>query len=125
MSKRVRNQILALAVNLGLLAFATSSVYAWDITDPFAALSENPCILIQNIANMLISFVVVAGVIFLAMGGIQYMSSGGDKVAVEAAKGKVTGAVTGLLIGFGGYFIIRVLMSIAAGTVPACKPQIV
>lgn len=115
---------MALAVNLGLLAFATSSVYAWNITDPFAGLSENPCTLVEGIANMLIGFVVAAGVIFLAMGGIQYMQSGGDKMAVEAAKGKVTGAVTGLLIGFGGWFIIRVLMSIASGTVPACEPTI-
>lgn len=123
MTKRVRNQILALGANLGL--FVSVALPAYAITDPFENLTENPCTFIDGVATMGVGFVVLAAVIFFAIGGIQYMQSGGDKVAVEAARGKITGAVTGVIAGLGGYFIVRLITFIGRATaVPACVPQL-
>ena len=43
----------------------------------------------------------------LIMGGIQWISSGGDKQAVEAARGKVTNALVGLVILFAVFAILQ------------------
>lgn len=58
-------------------------------------------------------FVVGALIFFfiLIIGAIQWISSGGDKNAVEAAKGKVSNAVIGIVILFSVYAIIMIIES--------------
>lgn len=123
-NKRVRNHALALALNSSLLLFAALPAYA-AITDPFELLSTDICVLGEALANMAIGIVIFIGLVFLALGGIQYAQSGGDKMAVEQARGKITGAVVGTLVGIGGYFLIRLVIYILRGseTVP-CEPQL-
>lgn len=65
------------------------------------------------VANLYVTLVIVAGIgtfIYLALGGFQYITSGGDKAAVEAARNKITYALMGLAIVVGAYalsFIIQ------------------
>ena len=40
------------------------------------------------------------------IGGIQWMTAGGDKAAIEQARGKVTNALVGLVILFSTFAII-------------------
>jgi hypothetical protein len=62
-------------------------------------------------AAITLGFIVGAVVFFftLLIGGIQWISSGGDKQAVEAARGKVTNAFIGLIILFALFAIIQLL----------------
>ncbi len=48
----------------------------------------------------------------LLIGGIQWMTSGGDKAGLEAAKGRITAALIGLLILFSAFAIIKLLETI-------------
>lgn len=76
---------------------------------------ENPlqwdtiCEAIGGVTTFIIGIAGAVALILLIVGGIQYMSSGGDKIAVEASRGRITAAVVGLLIVFGAYLIINVI----------------
>jgi hypothetical protein len=58
-----------------------------------------------------LSFVIGTLVFFfvLIMGAIQWISSGGDKQALESARGKVTSAIIGLVILFSLFAILNLL----------------
>lgn len=47
--------------------------------------------------------------IFLIFGGISMMLSRGDPKALEAAKAKITGALTGFIILFVSYWIVQII----------------
>lgn len=65
---------------------------------------------ISRIVPALISFLFIIGcvafILYMGLGGIQWITSGGDKVAHEQAKGRITNAVIGLFILFSLYAII-------------------
>lgn len=64
------------------------------------------------ISNLITIFLIVAVVVaffFLVMGGIRYITSGGDREAAEAARSQITKAVIGLLLVFIAYAILRLL----------------
>ncbi len=55
---------------------------------------------------------VVAALVFfflLIIGGIQWMTSGGDKAATESARGRITAALIGLVIVFAAWAIATLL----------------
>lgn len=87
-----------------------------EITNP--ALSESLRKLtgeafLGNFVSTLITLILIAGsIIFLFLllfGGIQWMLSGGDKAATEAARGRITSALVGLLIMFSAWAIIKLI----------------
>lgn len=62
--------------------------------------------------NLIILIFVIAVLVFFFMfivGGIQWMTSGGDKAATESAKGKLTAALIGLIIVFAVYAILTLI----------------
>ncbi len=67
----------------------------------------------QTFIPRLISLALIIGaVIFfftLIMGGIQWISSGGDKQSLEEAKSKVTNAIVGLVIMLAIFAIINLI----------------
>lgn len=62
-------------------------------------------------AAITLGFIIGVLVFFftLIIGGVQWISSGGDKQAVEAARGKVTNALIGLVILFAAFAVIQLL----------------
>lgn len=55
---------------------------------------------------------IVAALVFfflLIVGGIQWMTSGGDKAATESARGRITAALIGLVIVFSAWAIATLL----------------
>jgi len=58
---------------------------------------------------------VVAALVFfflLIVGGIQWMTSGGDKAATESARGRITAALIGLVIVFSAWAIVTLLKAL-------------
>ena len=51
----------------------------------------------------------LVALIFLIIGGIKWITSGGDKTAVEAARNTITSALIGLLIVFAAWAIIKLI----------------
>lgn len=94
---------------LGSLAYwllMATPVFGWE--NPLKW--DNICDAMSGIVSVI--FVLAAGiaVVLLVIGGIQYMTSGGDKVAVEAARGRITSAVVGLAITLGAYLIVWTIL---------------
>ena len=66
-----------------------------------------------SIVSALVVFVlIVAALIFffmLVLGGIRYITSGGDKGQTESARGQITAALIGLVIVFAAWAIINLV----------------
>lgn len=64
---------------------------------------------IQNAVSLVF---IIGAIIFLFMlitGGVQWISSGGDKGALENARGKLTNAIIGIVILFSAYALIKLI----------------
>lgn len=66
---------------------------------------------VEDIIQLGVTFLLVGAALlslaFLIWGGIAWITSGGDKTGVEAARKKVTFAILGLVVAFLGFFIIN------------------
>lgn len=71
---------------------------------------------VQNIVQFAIASIFVVAIIlcllFLIYGGIKWITSGGDKAGVEAARKVLTYAVIGLVIVFSSFFILNLITGI-------------
>lgn len=53
---------------------------------------------VVNVANFIIAFITILGIIFIVWGAIQYVTAAGDEGAMEKAKTTITYALIGLFI---------------------------
>ncbi|HLD96518.1 MAG TPA: hypothetical protein VI794_02300 [Patescibacteria group bacterium] len=93
------------------LAVSVLPIFAIDNPIRFGTVQE----LVGGIFNAILAIVGALALILLALGGIQYMTSGGDKIAVEQARGRITSAVVGLVIVFGAWLVINFVGNILTG----------
>ncbi len=62
--------------------------------------------IIQIGVALLLVVAILFGLVYLIFGGIQWITSRGDKQQLEQAKLKITYAVIGLIIALGGFSIV-------------------
>lgn len=67
--------------------------------------------LITGAVNALLIFAAIAAFIYLVLGGIQWITSGGDKAGMEAARNKITHAIVGLIVVAAAYAIMILVSS--------------
>lgn len=83
--------------------------------------------LISALVGTLLIIAALLAFFFLILGGIQWITSGGDKAGMEAARNKITHAIVGLII-VGAAWAIMLLVqnflgvSIIGGTLSFPKP---
>ena len=74
---------------------------------------------IQSIPPFVVTLLFVAGIIiaisFLVFGGIKWVTSGGDKAKVEAARGHIIAAIVGLVIIAAAFFILNIVFTLLTG----------
>ncbi len=119
--------VLTLFLSLSL-PFAPLSLAAVNL-DPCqgaGALSSNnrmykPCLLngadggggaLRNIILAILVISAVVALIFLIWGGFKWITSGGDKAKVEAARNTIIAAIVGLIVAFLAYFILSIVLGI-------------
>lgn len=84
-------------------------------------------VLISALVGTLLILAALLAFFFLILGGIQWITSGGDKAGMEAARNKITHAIVGLII-VGAAWAIMLLVqnflgvSIIGGTLSFPKP---
>ena len=66
--------------------------------------------LVKTALNTVLFVAFVAALIFLIIGGIKWIMSGGDKEGANKAKETVTSALIGLVIVLGAYILINVIL---------------
>lgn len=82
------------------------------ITDALCALGgDNVGRTIQGIIVFIIVIAVVIALLYLLYGGIKWITSRGDKTAVEEARNHVMAAIMGLVIVFLAIFVISVILA--------------
>ena len=62
--------------------------------------------LVSSVANILLIIAAIAAFLFLILGGLQWITSGGDKSGMEQARNKITHAIVGLIIVAAAYAIM-------------------
>lgn len=68
--------------------------------------------LIPFIISLALFLILVLSLVFLIIGGIKYMTSGGNKEGAVKAKNTITYALIGLALGLGAFVIVQTLFSI-------------
>lgn len=66
-------------------------------------------LLLGNIIAILLIAGVIAAFIFIIIGAIQWMTAGNDKTQMESARGKIVGAIIGLVILFSVFAIMKLI----------------
>lgn len=64
---------------------------------------------LRNIITLLLIVAAIVTLFLLIVGGIQWMTAGGDKAATESARGRITAAIIGLIIVFAVFAIMKLL----------------
>ena len=132
----MKKAILSLAGTAGLMVSQVVSALAQTNNTINLKPSTGQWVNMANldIGSMLSAIVqlimVIAALLFffmLVIGGIQYISSGGEKAGTEAAKGRITAALIGLVIVFSAWAITNLLetffgISILNVTIPKINP---
>lgn len=75
---------------------------------PTGGLAENQ-VLIQNILAFFMFIAVTLTIFFLIWGGILWITSGGDKTKLQAARNRIIYAIIGLVIVFLSFLIVNII----------------
>lgn len=100
-------------------------IFLWPIYTAFAQLNIIPCPsglncslgtsgvngLILRVINWLVGFAFGLAVLFLVIGGFQYIISGGNVESSERAKGTIINAIIGIILIILSYVIISVIVN--------------
>lgn len=65
--------------------------------------------ILANALTIMLTIAVIVTLIYLILGGMQWISSGGDKQKVAAARSRLTWAIIGLIVALGAFFIINAI----------------
>jgi Type IV secretion system pilin len=84
-------------------------------TCPIVGADANLSALVKKIINVLSVIVGVIAVIMIIIGGLRYITSGGDSGNVSSAKNTIIYAIVGLIIVALAQFIVRFVLSNTAG----------
>jgi len=82
-----------------------------DLNTGVATLQGFECIF-ANILTIIVPLAGLASFVVLIIGGFQYLTSGGDPKQTQKASSIVTGAIIGLAVTMGVWFIFRLLFDI-------------
>ena len=122
----IRTSISILTILTPLFLF-TGTIYASNhetSLDPCPegstlAMCQSSDLEFAGVIGNLIQFIFVIAVIlalgFLVFGGIKWITSGGDKGNVEAARGTIIAAIIGLIIVFLAYVILNLVLTFLTG----------
>lgn len=79
------------------------------IINPGSGLNFIGSNLVPFIISLLLFIVLALSLLFLIIGGITWITSGGDKEGLAKAKGTITYAIVGLVLALGSFIILRIL----------------
>jgi len=63
----------------------------------------------DSIFKGIIALIIIGMFIMMLMGGMRYVTAGGDQKAIDSARKTITYAVTGVVFALAGYYLLNVL----------------
>jgi len=117
----MKKTIKAVGVTLGsmyLTVTNASVAFAQDVAPPFTPVSATDSgfriddlgLVLQGLLNLVLFVSALLVFAYLVWGGIQWLTSGGDKGKTEEARNKITAAIVGLVVVALSYAIFRVVL---------------
>src|SRR3990172_343812 len=111
---------LASALSLGTYLSLVSPAFAVSVnTCPVGQFnvlcSFTPTDVVGVLVSTLFIIAIVVALFYLIFGGFKWLTSGGDKGAVQAAREHIIAAIIGLVIIFLSYFILNILLQFFLG----------
>jgi amino acid transporter len=115
---------------LGRVLALISLFFNWGTAQAYAAglCPDNPqfsnlCDInetsIQNVPGQIVTILLILAIIlaliYLVYGGIKWITSGGDKAKVDAARSHITAAVIGLVLALMAYLVLNLILYIFTG----------
>lgn len=117
-----RARVLAAASSALTYLYVTVSVHAQEggLKAPGGSLAADTKIetIPQVIVNYMFLIAAFLAVAYLMYGGIKWITSRGDKIAVEAARKHIMAAVIGLVIVAGSFFALNVVFRLLGADNP-------
>jgi hypothetical protein len=100
--------------SLGLIAYQASTVLAQDgdivIDEPNTGVPSGKLgNLISNAITVILAIAGLLTFLYLVWGGIQWITSGGDKAQYEEARNKITAALVGLAIVAAAWAVMQLI----------------
>jgi hypothetical protein len=89
--------------------------------DPFGGKYDALSKIFYTITNIVFYVGIALVLIFLIVGGIRYITSGGDKAGTEAARGMITSAVIGFIVVLGAFALKMIIENILGANIPAAN----
>ncbi len=68
--------------------------------------------ILNNLSGFIVALAGIALFLNLLMGGLRYITAGGDPKAVDSAKKTITNSITGMAIVAAGYFLALMIRAI-------------
>lgn len=111
---------LALLLSFLFSLSSFSPVYAQELKAPGGSLAADTKVeaIPQYIVNLMFLIAAFLAVAYLMYGGIKWITSRGDKIAVEAARKHIMAAVIGLVIVAGSFFALNVVFRLLGADNP-------
>lgn len=66
---------------------------------------------VDFVVRVLLIVAVLASLVYLILGGIKWVTSGGDKDKLEGAKKQIIAAIVGLVVALVAFFVVNFLLS--------------
>jgi len=107
----MKKTFMSLAAGVGALAMSTGvASAAIDVGDVQATkgFAVNMGSVISSLLSFIMALAALMVFIYLIWGGIQWITSGGDKSKTEEARNKITAAVIGLIVLAASYAILQI-----------------
>lgn len=100
-----------LALTPSAFADTTVNACASGQFNPLCSLSTtNFGNVVGTLIQLIFAIAVIVALFYLVWGGFKWLTSGGDKGAVTAAREHIVAAIIGLVIIFLSYFILNILL---------------
>lgn len=113
--KKLQQLALSAGTAVTSLAFTASTVLAAGIKDTNIDPGKGFATSFGGLVNGIVSFIMVIAAVlvflYLIWGGIEWITSGGDKGKTEAARNKITSAVIGLIVIAASYAILTLALN--------------
>lgn len=107
----------ALLLLLATPAFAISNPASGLFVNDFGGSNTFSGIVMAVIQNILLPIVGIISVLFIIIGGFQYITSGANEELAETGKKTLTNAIIGLVIVILSYIIVTVIINALKGKV--------
>ena len=111
MTKNLKRFATTSAATISAMVAAATPAFAQvsDVTQPAGFFTD-----IGELINGVLNFVMVIAALlvfmYLIWGGIEWITSGGDKGKTESARNKITSAVVGLIVLAASYAILLIVL---------------